>query len=46
MTQEDKMIKIYYDATIIARQNSQTVGEKNNYYITLEQLHQLFADNQ
>lgn len=30
--------EIYFEATKIARQMKQTVGEKNDYYITLEQL--------
>jgi hypothetical protein len=32
------METLYTQATILARQMSQTVGEKRNYYITLEQL--------
>jgi len=30
--------QIYTDATILSRKNSQVVGEKRNFYITLEQL--------
>ena len=30
--------EIYTTSTEIARKNQQTVGEKNDYYITLEQL--------
>jgi hypothetical protein len=32
------MEEIYFKADKIAKTNNQTVGEKNDYYITLEQL--------
>lgn len=32
------MEQIYIDATELSRKNNQVVGEKNEYYITLEQL--------
>lgn len=32
------MEELYFEATKTARQYGQTVGEKNDYYITLEQL--------
>lgn len=34
----DKKISIYIKAIDIAKQNNQVVGEKNDLYITLEQL--------
>lgn len=37
----DPMIVIYGSALEIARRNKQTVGEKNEYYVTLEQLEAL-----
>lgn len=33
-----QILNIMVSATTLARENKQTVGEKNNYYITLEQL--------
>lgn len=36
-------LNLYADATEIARKNNQTVGEKGDYYITLEQLMNLIA---
>ncbi|MDP2763037.1 MAG: hypothetical protein Q8O27_00775 [Enterobacteriaceae bacterium] len=36
-----KQEKIMFDATTIARENSQTVGEKRDYYITLAQLERI-----
>lgn len=36
--------EIYIQATKIARENKQTVGEKNNFYITLEQLMEILKD--
>ncbi len=35
--QQTKM-NIYVGATEFARNNNQTVGEKNDYYVTLQQL--------
>ena len=35
---EDQLNRLYIDATILARATSQTIGEKRDYYITLEQL--------
>ena len=37
-------IRVMRDATILARQTSQTIGEKNDYYITLWQLEELLKD--
>lgn len=34
-------ITIYTEATEVARENNQTVGEKNDFYITLEQLNEI-----
>ena len=34
-------VELMSNATILARQTSQTIGEKNDYYITLEQLNDL-----
>ena len=45
------MERLYFEATKIARQLNQVVGEKNDYYITLAQLEelirleQLFSNN-
>lgn len=33
-----ELFELYVAATRLAMKNGQTVGEKNNYYITLEQL--------
>jgi hypothetical protein len=38
------LIQIYAKAVGIARNNNQTVGENNDYYITLEQLEALFNE--
>ena len=35
---DSNLVVIYTRATMLARQNSQTIHEKNDYYITLEQL--------
>ncbi len=35
--------RIMRNATILARQTSQTIGEKNDYYITLWQLEKLLG---
>lgn len=35
---------IYIRAAEIAQNNSQTVGEKNDYYITLQQLEKIISD--
>lgn len=37
----NNLIEIYTKAIEFARANNQVVGEKNNYYITLEQLEAL-----
>ena len=38
---EDKIIEIYTKAIELAREKNQTIGEKNDYYITLEQLEKI-----
>ena len=35
------LMQIYTEAINISRANKQTVGEKNDYYVTLEQLEAL-----
>ena len=50
-TNNRRMERLYFEATKIARQLNQVVGEKNDYYITLAQLEelirleQLFSNN-
>ena len=34
----EKEIMIYSEAIRLARNNNQTIGEKNDYYITIDQL--------
>ena len=41
MNQPEAFGRLYLDATIFAKQTSQTIGEKRDYYITLEQLMEL-----
>ena len=36
--------EIYTKAIELARKNKQVIGEKNDYYITLEQLERLLMD--
>lgn len=36
--------EIYTEAVTISHQNNQTVGEKNDFYITLEQLDEILKD--
>jgi hypothetical protein len=38
MNQPEAMMSLFRDCSIFAVKNQQTVGEKNDYYITLEQL--------
>jgi hypothetical protein len=38
--------EIQLKATILAREHKQTVGEKNDYYITLEQLEKILMSFQ
>lgn len=45
-TIEIGLINIYTVATKIAMANNQTVGEKNDYYVTLEQLMRIVEDAQ
>lgn len=40
------MEELYYQATLIAQQSQQIVGEKHDYYITLEQLMNLIQSYQ
>lgn len=40
----DRFMKLYTNATKLARQTNQTTGEKNDLYITLEQLNDLMKD--
>lgn len=37
----DEFVELYTEATILAQQANQTVGEKNDYYVTLAQLEAL-----
>jgi hypothetical protein len=39
----DKLVEIYSKAIRLAQGNNQTVGENNDYYITLAQLEQLLG---
>jgi hypothetical protein len=39
---KDLLVNLYIEATKLAMKNNQVVGEKRNYYITLEQLEALF----
>lgn len=41
MNQPEAMMSLYADATTFARETRQTIGEKNEYYITLQQLENL-----
>lgn len=45
MKKEDKAIQLAVDAYFIATSNRQVVGEKNDMYITLEQLNELLMKN-
>ncbi len=38
-------VKVYSDALVMARRVNQTVGENNDYYITVEQLEVLLNGN-
>lgn len=38
---QDEFVELYTAAVLLSRQNNQTVGEKNDYYVTLEQLERL-----
>lgn len=40
-----KFQNLYAQATLLARKNNQTVGDKNDYYITLEQLQVLIQQH-
>ena len=44
MEKENDGIIIYEVATRMARDNNQVVGEKNDYYITLQQLQNIIED--
>lgn len=35
---QNSMVQLYTDATNLAHENNQVVGEKNDYYVTLQQL--------
>jgi len=35
--------QLYVEATLVAQKGNQVVGEKNDYYITLEQLMNLIS---
>ena len=39
--QQDMIEQIYSLADLMAKKNEQTVGEKNDFYITLEQLERI-----
>ncbi len=41
MNEPEAMLSLYSDATVFAMKNKQTVGEKHDFYITLEQLEAL-----
>lgn len=45
MKNQDKAIQLAVDAYYLAVSNKQTVGEKNDLYITLEQLNELLMKN-
>lgn len=38
------MVQLYTDALKLAAKSNQCVGEKNEYYVTLEQLNELIHD--
>ena len=40
---KEKIIEIYIRAIELARQNNQVVGDKNDHYITIEQLEELLS---
>lgn len=42
----DKLLELYINATELSRDAKQTVGENNDYYITLEQLEALIKQLQ
>ena len=44
MKVEGNLLELYTKAIELARNNSQTVGEKNDFYITLQQLEALIAN--
>ena len=41
---QEALVMIYSKAIELSRNNKQTVGEKNDYYITLEQLEALLKE--
>jgi len=41
MEEKFNYAELYLEATKLSRSNRQTIGEKNDYYITLEQLQNL-----
>ncbi len=43
MTQASENIDIYIEAVKLAQRNNQVVGEKSDYYVTLEQLERLLS---
>lgn len=42
--QQAMLEQIYLDAYAVARKNNQTVGEKNDYYLTVEQLEHILKE--
>ena len=38
------LVQVYMNASKIAFENNQVVGEKRNYYVTLEQLERLLNE--
>ena len=40
----DKLMELYTNATQTARGKNQTIGEKKDYYITLEQLNEFMKE--
>lgn len=46
MDKIDFSIEIYRKARSLSQGNNQTVGENNDYYITLQQLEYLLSNNQ
>ena len=41
MNQPEAFVRLYSDAITFARETGQTVGEENDYYVTLQQLENL-----
>lgn len=46
MGKNDILLIIYAEATMLARQAKQTVGEKHDFYVTLEQLESIVKQHE